>query len=95
MTAREEIAALPSPAAHALVRQLRHDALAELFELLASLTVSATESAYRGDMPMTAVLMRQARDTMRVAFATFRELEPNLATAILDRNPSDKEEAGT
>jgi hypothetical protein len=90
MTAREEISDLPSDAAHAVVRQLRNDLLAELFELLASLTLSTTESAYRGDMLMTAVLMRQSRDTMREAFATFRELEPSLAVAILDSNSPDK-----
>jgi hypothetical protein len=88
--AREDIVALPSDAARALVRQLRHDALAELFELWTSLGISVSESAFRGDMLLTAVHMRQARDVMREAFESFRELEPNIAVAILDCEPPDK-----
>lgn len=85
MSAREEIAGLPSDAAHVVVRQLRHEALAELLELWVSLGISACESAFRGDMLLTAVHLRQSRDTMREAFATFRALDPSLAVAILDK----------
>lgn len=83
--AREEIAGLPSDAAHAVVRQLRHDALAEILDLWISVGISARESAFRDDMWLTAHHLRQARDTMREAFAAFRALEPNLTTAILDK----------
>ena len=71
---------------------MRHDALAELLELWTNLGESASLSAFRGDMLETAVHLRQARDVMRETFSTFRELEPNLAVAILDRN--GKKEAG-
>lgn len=82
----------PSDEAHAFVRRMRHEALAEFLELWTSLGVSASHSAFRGDMLETAVHLRQARDVMRETFSVFRELEPNLAVAILDRN--GKKEAG-
>ena len=92
--ARQKITGPPSEEAHAVVRQLRHDALAEIIELLISLVISTRESSYRGDMVLTAHHLRQARDTMREAFATFRALEPNLATATLDREKDINPEAG-
>jgi hypothetical protein len=84
--AREEIAGLPSDAAHAVVRQQSHDALAEILDLWTSLGISARESSFRGDMWLTAYHLRQARDVLREAFAAFRKLEPSLGAAILDRN---------
>lgn len=94
MTAREEIAGLPSDTAHTVVRQLRHDALAEILELSISLAISTRESSFRGDMLLTAHHLRQTRDVLREAFALFRTLEPSLASSILDRNPPDKRGAG-
>jgi hypothetical protein len=91
---RDEIAGLPSAEAHAVVRQMRHEALAELFDLWCSLGVSGWESAHRGHMLETAVHLRQAREVMRETFGAFRELEPSLSAAIFDRN-GNTETGGT
>jgi hypothetical protein len=84
MNAREEIAGLPSDAARAALQDMRAGALLDLCELLISYGISTREAVFRGDNLEAGVCLRRARLTLIETLATYRDLAPNEAAAILN-----------
>ncbi len=96
MSAREEIAGLPSAEAHAFVRQQRAERLLDLCDTLGSYVISSREAVWRGDNLEAGICLKRARLTLILAFGIYRLIAPNEAAAVLDRNGSEtKTKAGT
>lgn len=95
MSARDEIAGMPSDDVRATLQAMRAEVVLDAVDLLASYTELTRQAVWRGDNLEAATCLWRARRTMIEVLAGFRALAPNEAAAVFHHNSETGEPLST